>query len=1654
MIIKQKFSVRSIPMVWRISLPWLTHGSHGSFGVFWLHFIFSSLYLSYFFFKKDHPEEGRRHLYPPVVVQARNVGLKSTIKHSTKKKRIQITSGNINFVLLLFVCFTYIVVLACLAIQLNPSTSTHAEMLKSLLVLSGFQKKWPAVTAEDVRQQPYWIVCGNSVYDIEPILGEHPGGDSCLLRRCRGETDCERDYGYHSRKGKEKWAEYKVGELSKDELLALEELRNCRLTKTHVGRWYRDTCSKEGGSSLIESKLLPLWPSSVFCREVDRGISLAFHMSLLKSKVLTAHRSGRDGSVSFVPPPLFGSLSLFSFPFWFVADIHLDTISDKGDKRRSRSFTTLTSFTFSLTGVTHNVDTEVCRIQGERMKLHHYVGCKEEAPAFVRETEERSTFSDEEVRLCQHHVYTIRVIPLSPLTKPLLLQLIKIQNKQRVEQLTTHEATRDIDCLSLLLYEVECRPRQSSAPLLVLFLVCLCHMPMPPTRLFFLFLDLVFIVFQSRLVSSVRRSLHIGPCAGMEQQGSAMVVADSPTTESGGTRHADGAPPTRTLAPAQVDRIVKAALPDGMLLSREAKVALQKAAAITVLYLGCMAAAERDAPSVKKKGRTTLLPVDIAEGLEAAGFAHLLPQMTTLSASPKRGRDEGSVAGVLLFPTCLREGPVSLALTLVLVEREKKIHYEHLWHLPPCCMLLLLLLNLPFLLSASTFMKYPGLAILEHPSTRAPEKASWMGGGRRVCPAWFQKLKKIGSHSHPLVVFALLHIITLIASATAHGDGLLGLQQLLLLHHIASLAAEKWPVFLRRDALRREYPFSFGLHRLPTLIRFGAIIFFASGCVTQIGEQGHHRFTRVSSEAHHAFSPGDVDELLLDQVDKTHVHSGAFEVWVPVLQLCYTAALFYFRDVVSCSDAIAGSVQVDRNGVGGSRGASVQTRQLTRLFAFPLVVLVSRLVAACTSGHWATDLITVLAVVWYLWQCIHAGRQMSGLLLNKGIDVESSSSRNRVQEVLGQVAVLPGVELVVRHAWWRVHGTHTIMFVQLLVRSETNAGTIAAQCRCMLEESLCTQAFVECSVLPGEQHNELCNSAIETCDSRPFNDPLPLGTYGDINVGEMHECGSHSHSHDIPIQHWVLSFFPIPLADVKTLVQQLALCVPLHEPVRVFRSFSTMTQGQPGSRGSAIFYQALLLSWIRFSDVYIWGRKKKVSNNNNKKKAIFFFDRPMCSLFVFAASFLLQIFSLCTLFIGLATFPADSLALPMQVTTTGCSTSASLEIVTKKSTSRQICIRLEPDQAPLHAQVSAAGLTGVQTSLYDPATHSWVVVHTPVHPGAAVDVTVRLVILRDPQHQYDVHIAAAQLMDAASIESLVQLEKRSLVLQSLDVAHRPSHRTAARSFCPATGCVTVGCSLPHQGPGYQLCGGGFHSEYPVLAAEPAEMPVDQDTIADSSPSTLSALALLPANAPPSSLIGAGGTNKKTAPMRDSKASRGAPPVTLNGWSVTATPHATLSCIAIGVRLKEPSEWGETSPPASALALDFLLNASAASSADLSLSSWLSKTALKVELSGPSSSFRIKLPAILLWKKLVYVFCCCPVMLSLQATADLNVVVMRSCSTDRTGRRIILQRSNVDLWTAYYYFQNFFLCAFPLSHRLFISFFFLYWEPFTFFALQT
>lgn len=81
-----------------------------------------------------------------------------------------------------------------------------------------------------------------------------------------------------------------------------------------------------------------------------------------------------------------------------------------------------------------------------------------------------------------------------------------------------------------------------------------------------------------------------------------------------------------------MERVINEVLPSDMLISREARIAFQKAASVSILYISSLANNSRQSNGKK---RTTLNAQDIRSAIHAAGMSHLIPEMNSLK---KRSR--------------------------------------------------------------------------------------------------------------------------------------------------------------------------------------------------------------------------------------------------------------------------------------------------------------------------------------------------------------------------------------------------------------------------------------------------------------------------------------------------------------------------------------------------------------------------------------------------------------------------------------------------------------------------------------------------------------------------------------------------------------------------------------------------------------------------------------------------------------------------------------------------------------------------------------------------------------------------------------------------------------------------------------------------------
>ena len=61
------------------------------------------------------------------------------------------------------------------------------------------------------------LVSKKYIYDVTKFADKHPGGSSCLWKKCKEHVDCSVDYNFHGNKGKKIWDKYKIGILTDSE---------------------------------------------------------------------------------------------------------------------------------------------------------------------------------------------------------------------------------------------------------------------------------------------------------------------------------------------------------------------------------------------------------------------------------------------------------------------------------------------------------------------------------------------------------------------------------------------------------------------------------------------------------------------------------------------------------------------------------------------------------------------------------------------------------------------------------------------------------------------------------------------------------------------------------------------------------------------------------------------------------------------------------------------------------------------------------------------------------------------------------------------------------------------------------------------------------------------------------------------------------------------------------------------------------------------------------------------------------------------------------------------------------------------------------------------------------------------------------------------
>ncbi|PBJ80444.1 hypothetical protein BCY84_01467 [Trypanosoma cruzi cruzi] len=257
-------------------------------------------------------------------------------------------------------------------------------------------------------------------------------------------------------------------------------------------------------------------------------------------------------------------------------------------------------------------------------------------------------------------------------------------------------------------------------------------------------------------------------------------------------------------------------------------------------------------------------------------------------------------------------------------------------------------------------------------------------------------------------------------------------------------------------------------------------------------------------------------------------------------------------------------------------------------------------------------------------------------------------------------------------------------------------------------------------------------------------------------------------------------------------------------------------------------------------------------------------------------------------------------------------------VFTKKSTDHVIELHIPRGYKVLSGGVRAYGATGILSSFYDAERGRWFLQHDPIDDGASV--LLQVVTLVDPDDWYDVTVSFVSLRNTVGPEErekLVQLEEcqyPARLFESKDEAGSAQavwEKQRQRHRCRMSGRDTVTLHCPVV-DGYTLTGGGFISGYPVLAssAETCEVWDQRELLTRSGESSFA-----DSNGVPNKMMAFSAASTRSGVLCDSFPDPPHSSVSSTllkntrkdkgptAWFVMASENLSLSCYAIGIRLR-------------------------------------------------------------------------------------------------------------------------------------------------------
>lgn len=287
------------------------------------------------------------------------------------------------------------------------------------------------------------------------------------------------------------------------------------------------------------------------------------------------------------------------------------------------------------------------------------------------------------------------------------------------------------------------------------------------------------------------------------------------------------------------------------------------------------------------------------------------------------------------------------------------------------------------------------------------------------------------STAYPFLALLLLILAVRIKTNSELVDAHLALVLLNLITLAASLVSKT-----ERAVDLATFPFH--LYRLPLLVVYGGLIFYIFDCVSQM-----ESITRLS---YLGFINGDL-----------MMATTLWKLAILMVGLLHAALLITHYSALRFIDDLA-----------ASRKLWLGSRACVVFFALPLLTTLSVLweLLSVLDLAFLTRLAAFSLNALFVTVCVPVVMTLTSLFAHQSAWKSSTRTKSELTEALAIIKELEGVTSILHQAWWTVHGSNSILLLQLEVNAESNPAIVTRMAREVVVPRVATRAFIECVRAP------------------------------------------------------------------------------------------------------------------------------------------------------------------------------------------------------------------------------------------------------------------------------------------------------------------------------------------------------------------------------------------------------------------------------------------------------------------------------------------------------------------------------------------------------------------------------------------------------------